>query len=200
MWCAVAPKGVNTSNVVTFEVKVEVTSANRMLLRPTMTATAKIICASRLNALAIPVEAFVHASRGGDSSVTQPATDGSGGRSDRGGGCDRAGDHAAPGARRQAEAWRCGARRRRAWRRRGFARRHSHGRQRGRRDGDAKRHGRRQRRHRLRSPQRTFRRGDGRHQQGRCGLQVEGQKRRRRRLVPPRGIGGGGGGGGGRGR
>ncbi len=60
----VAPKGVNTNNVVTFEVKIEVTSPNRMLLRPAMTATAKIICASREDVLAIPVAAFTHASAG----------------------------------------------------------------------------------------------------------------------------------------
>ena len=43
----VATKGVNTSNVVTFEVKIEVTSDNRTLLRPEMTGTANIVCAAR---------------------------------------------------------------------------------------------------------------------------------------------------------
>ena len=50
----VATKGVNTNNVVTFEVKIEVTSANRTLLRPEMTSTAKIVCDSRNDVLAIP--------------------------------------------------------------------------------------------------------------------------------------------------
>jgi HlyD family secretion protein len=54
----VATKGVNTSNVVTFEVKIEVTDSKRFLLKPEMTATAKIIVASRPDALAIPLSAF----------------------------------------------------------------------------------------------------------------------------------------------
>jgi HlyD family secretion protein len=54
----VATKGVNTSNVVTFEVKIEITSSNRTLLRPEMTGTASIVCASRPDVLAIPAAAF----------------------------------------------------------------------------------------------------------------------------------------------
>jgi multidrug efflux pump subunit AcrA (membrane-fusion protein) len=54
----VATKGVNTGNVVTFEVKIEVISPNRALLRPEMTATAKIIIDSRSDVLTIPVSAF----------------------------------------------------------------------------------------------------------------------------------------------
>ncbi len=72
----VAPKGVNTSNVVTFEVKVEVTSANRMLLRPLMTATAKIISESHPDVLAIPVSAFMRAAppeASDDPAATAPA-------------------------------------------------------------------------------------------------------------------------------
>lgn len=60
----VAPKGVNNSNVVTFEVKIEVTSPNRVLLRPLMTATAKIISISHPNVLAIPVSAFMRGDQG----------------------------------------------------------------------------------------------------------------------------------------
>jgi multidrug resistance efflux pump len=58
----VATKGVNTSNVVTFEVKIEITSENRTLLRPEMTGTASIICAARPDALTIPASAFSRAS------------------------------------------------------------------------------------------------------------------------------------------
>jgi multidrug efflux pump subunit AcrA (membrane-fusion protein) len=60
----VATKGVNTSNVVTFEVKIEITSDNRTLLRPEMTGTANIVCAARPDVLAIPAAAFSRASAG----------------------------------------------------------------------------------------------------------------------------------------
>jgi HlyD family secretion protein len=55
----VASIGVNTSNVVTFEVKIEITSDNKQKLRPEMTATVKIVQESRPNALVIPAAAFV---------------------------------------------------------------------------------------------------------------------------------------------
>ena len=54
----VATKGVNVSNVVTFEVKIEITSENRMLLRPEMTTTSNIICASKIDVLAVPAADF----------------------------------------------------------------------------------------------------------------------------------------------
>jgi multidrug resistance efflux pump len=54
----VATKGVNSSNVVTFEVKIEITSENRTLLRPEMTGTANIVCAARADSLTIPAAAF----------------------------------------------------------------------------------------------------------------------------------------------
>jgi hypothetical protein len=54
----VATKGVNSSNVVTFEVKIEITSDNRVYLRPEMTGTANIVCAARSDSLAIPAAAF----------------------------------------------------------------------------------------------------------------------------------------------
>lgn len=57
----VATKGVNATNVVTFEVKIEVTSPNKALLRPEMTATARIIGASRPDVLSIPMGAFTRA-------------------------------------------------------------------------------------------------------------------------------------------
>ncbi|HVT98784.1 MAG TPA: efflux RND transporter periplasmic adaptor subunit [Acidobacteriaceae bacterium] len=54
----IATKGVNTSNVVTFEVKIEVTSPNKRLLKPVMTTNVEIIAAERDNVLMIPMLAF----------------------------------------------------------------------------------------------------------------------------------------------
>lgn len=54
----IATKGVNVSNVVTFEVKVEVTSQNKSLLKPEMTANVQIISASKENVLVLPVAAL----------------------------------------------------------------------------------------------------------------------------------------------
>ena len=68
----VATIGVTASNVTTFEVKIEVTSDNRMKLKPQMTATASIICESRPSVLAIPVSAFSHEA---ESDSTQPSSD-----------------------------------------------------------------------------------------------------------------------------
>jgi multidrug resistance efflux pump len=95
----VATKGVNSSNVVTFEVKIEITSENRVKLRPEMTGTAKIICAARPDVLAIPASAFTP-TRSNQSSGDNPnsATAGapasapaSGSSSRRGGGAGRGG-------------------------------------------------------------------------------------------------------------
>ncbi len=54
----ISPKGVNTSNVVTFEVRIEVTSENKSLLRPEMTANVEIIIAEKEDALIVPVGAI----------------------------------------------------------------------------------------------------------------------------------------------
>jgi HlyD family secretion protein len=71
----VATKGVNTSNVVTFEVKIEVTSNNRSFLRPEMTCTAKIICADSPDVLSIPATAFIPPARNGRSGdIAGPAS------------------------------------------------------------------------------------------------------------------------------
>ncbi|HVT80332.1 MAG TPA: HlyD family efflux transporter periplasmic adaptor subunit [Phycisphaerae bacterium] len=67
----IAKKGVNVSNVVTFEVKIEVTSPNRTLLRPEMTATVNIICDSRTDVLAIPAS---DVRRTGSAVAAGPAT------------------------------------------------------------------------------------------------------------------------------
>jgi HlyD family secretion protein len=53
----IATQGVNTSNVVTFEVKIEVLGRNKHLLKPEMTANVEIIAAEKEKALLIPVEA-----------------------------------------------------------------------------------------------------------------------------------------------
>ena len=55
----IATQGVNTSNVVTFEVKIEVTSPNKSLLKPQMTANVQIIESSRHNVIAVPMQAIV---------------------------------------------------------------------------------------------------------------------------------------------
>jgi len=64
----IAPKGTSTSNVVTFEVKVEVISSNRPLLKPEMTANVKIVCETRQKVLIIPVRAATE--KGGQATVT----------------------------------------------------------------------------------------------------------------------------------
>ena len=53
----IAQKGANQSNVVTFEVRIEITSEDKSLLKPEMTANVEIIVAEEENALMVPVEA-----------------------------------------------------------------------------------------------------------------------------------------------
>jgi HlyD family secretion protein len=55
----IATQGVNTSNVVTFEVKIEVTGEDKELLKPQMTANVQIIEASKKNVMLVPVLAVV---------------------------------------------------------------------------------------------------------------------------------------------
>ncbi|MFC1746522.1 efflux RND transporter periplasmic adaptor subunit, partial [Candidatus Riflebacteria bacterium] len=50
----IAPKGVVTSNVVTYEVKIEVMGRNKSLLKQEMTANVEIIAGSRQEALLLP--------------------------------------------------------------------------------------------------------------------------------------------------
>jgi HlyD family secretion protein len=52
----IATKGQNVSNVVTFEVKIEVISANKSKLKPEMTTDVEIIAAQSDNALLLPSE------------------------------------------------------------------------------------------------------------------------------------------------
>ncbi len=63
-----ATRGVNTSNVVTFEVKIEVTSRDKGLLRPEMTANVDIIAAARDSVLMVPSDAVVR--RKGENHVS----------------------------------------------------------------------------------------------------------------------------------
>lgn len=55
----ISPQGVNESNVVTFEVKIEVTSENKSLLKPEMTANVEIIAAEKDNVLMLPSDAVI---------------------------------------------------------------------------------------------------------------------------------------------
>ena len=70
----VATKGVNTSNVVTFEVKVEVSGDNRTLLKPEMTANVSIVTKDKLDSLLVPVTALER--KKGQSWVTILVADG----------------------------------------------------------------------------------------------------------------------------
>jgi HlyD family secretion protein len=64
----IATTGVNTSNVVTFEVKVEVTDKDKALLKPQMTGTVTIVEQQRKNTLIVPTSAVSH--RNGETFVT----------------------------------------------------------------------------------------------------------------------------------
>jgi multidrug efflux pump subunit AcrA (membrane-fusion protein) len=54
----IATRGVTVSNVVTFEVKIEVLSENKSILKPEMTGNVQIIAADKKDALLIPAEAI----------------------------------------------------------------------------------------------------------------------------------------------
>jgi len=71
----IATKGVNVSNVVTFEVKIEVTSGNKTLLKPEMTANVEVTAAAKDSALLVPAESIVRKG-GGKSIVTIVKDDG----------------------------------------------------------------------------------------------------------------------------
>ena len=55
----IATKGINVSNVVTFEVKIEVQGRDKLLLKPEMTANVEIIVAEKEEALLVPSEAVL---------------------------------------------------------------------------------------------------------------------------------------------
>jgi len=77
----ISPRGVNVSNVVTFEVKVEVTAEDKALLLPEMTATAEILVAERADALLVPADAVFR--REGRTYVAVPDPAAPEGRADR---------------------------------------------------------------------------------------------------------------------
>jgi HlyD family secretion protein len=70
----IAPRGVSVSNVVTFEVKIEVTSPDKSLLLPEMTANASIFVARKEGVLQVPAAALFR--RGGAEFVTVVKADG----------------------------------------------------------------------------------------------------------------------------
>ena len=55
----IATKGVNVSNVVTFEVKIEVQGRDKLLLKPEMTANVEIIVVEKEGVLMVPSEAVL---------------------------------------------------------------------------------------------------------------------------------------------
>ena len=59
----IAAEGVNVSNVVTFEVKIEVTSPDKELLKPLMTAYVSIIQQKKAKVLLLPVSAVIRKDR-----------------------------------------------------------------------------------------------------------------------------------------
>lgn len=66
----IATKGVNLTNVVTFDVKMEVLSENRFKLKPEMTANVEIITQQKNDALVVPVSAVTYKPAKGN--VDQP--------------------------------------------------------------------------------------------------------------------------------
>lgn len=66
----IATTGVNSSNVVTFEVKVEVLDKNKDMLRPQMTGNVTIIQDQRRDVLTLPSSAIEQ--KGGETVVTTP--------------------------------------------------------------------------------------------------------------------------------
>jgi multidrug efflux pump subunit AcrA (membrane-fusion protein) len=53
----IATRGVNASNVVTFDVKIEVEDRNKALLKPEMTANVEVVAAEKADVLLVPAEA-----------------------------------------------------------------------------------------------------------------------------------------------
>lgn len=54
----IATRGVNVSNVVTFEVKIEIQDKNKSLLKPEMTANVQIVVARKDDVLTVPTQAI----------------------------------------------------------------------------------------------------------------------------------------------
>ena len=70
----IATKGVNTSNVVTFEVKIEIESSEKGLLKPEMTANVEVVAENVEEAIQVPSECVIR--RGGKTVVTVMKRDG----------------------------------------------------------------------------------------------------------------------------
>lgn len=70
----IAPRGTNVSNVVSFEVKLEVTARDKEVLRPEMTANVEILIDERPDALLAPSDAIFR--RGGKTWVSLQGSDG----------------------------------------------------------------------------------------------------------------------------
>lgn len=69
----IATKGANSSNVVTFEVKIEVAGPGRELLKPEMTANIEIIIGERPGVIAVPAEALRRGRQGWTAQVVDAA-------------------------------------------------------------------------------------------------------------------------------
>ena len=61
----IATTGVNVQNVVTFQVRIEITSENKSLLKPQMTTNVTIVVADKPDVLQVPANAIIR-KRGGD--------------------------------------------------------------------------------------------------------------------------------------
>lgn len=70
----ISPLGVNNSNVVTFQVKIEVTSPEKKRLMPEMTANVQIVAATSENTLGVPTDAVYR--KGGLAKVSVVNADG----------------------------------------------------------------------------------------------------------------------------
>ncbi|MCX7803831.1 MAG: efflux RND transporter periplasmic adaptor subunit [Planctomycetota bacterium] len=105
----IATRGTNVSNVVTFEVKIEIVGGRKELLKPEMTANLEIVAIEKDDALLVPVGSVSR--RQGKRYVEVLASGGEGGKSDGGGGkTAKAGPIEAAGRRAEAEGGRRKAR------------------------------------------------------------------------------------------
>jgi HlyD family secretion protein len=68
----VAAKGISSSNVVTFDVKVEVTSREKSLLKPGMTANVQILVVDKKDVLRVPSAAIQQTSKHCSATVLNP--------------------------------------------------------------------------------------------------------------------------------
>jgi HlyD family secretion protein len=69
----IAPQGVEESNVVTFEVKIEVMGSDHQLLKPAMTTNVEIVVDEKPSVLKLPSEAIQTGQRGGNFVMVKTA-------------------------------------------------------------------------------------------------------------------------------